>query len=436
MAVNGADMMEYAKKFIGTPYVWGGNSLSSGVDCSGLVQQVYKHFGISVERTTYSQIGQGKSVKMNQLQAGDMVFFDTDPSTSGPDHVGLYLGNGKMLHAPRPGKSVEIADMTSGYYQNIFMGGRRVSGIQGGGDASGTWDPSDGTAEARLSPEELASSYGWSYAYLNSIPELKTLFGQYVNETWSKDKFMAKVRDTEWWKTNSATMRQAANEKFTDPATYKAKLEAARVQVTQLAAKLGAAIPTSKIGKLAEQVLTLGLDESMLKNVLGGYIDFQNNGSTLTGMAGQYEAMIKQFAYAQGVSIDKQTIKNQAQLIGKGLATEEDFKNQIVNQAASMYPGYTAQLQAGQTMMDIASPYIQTMADDLEIPFTNISLADPLIKKALNGVDTSGKPVGMDQLTFQSTIRSDPRWGKTKKAQDSMMQTGLKVLQDMGLTGG
>jgi hypothetical protein len=425
--------MAYAQQFKGTPYAWGGNSLTSGVDCSGLVQQVYKHFGIDVSRTTYSQIGEGKAVKMNELQAGDMVFFDTNPNTAGPDHVGLYLGNGKMLHAPRPGKSVEITDMTNGYYQNIFMGGRRVQGIAGGGKAD--WSSADNTTTS-LSPEELASSYGWAYGFLNSNPELKGLFDDAVGDSWSPDKFQAKLRNTEWWKKNSSTMRKAAMEKQTDPATYNAKLAASRVQIQQLAAQMGAAIPPSKLNKIVEQTIMLGLDEAGLRNVLGSYITFQNNGSTLNGMAGQYEHMINQFAYTQGVKLDKQTVKNQAQLIGKGLATEEDFKNQIVNQAISLYPGYAAQLQAGQTMMDIASPYIQTMADDLDLPVTSINLTDPMIKRALNGTNAQGKPVGMDQVTFQSQLRNDPRWGQTKKAQDGTMKVGLKVLQDMGLTGG
>jgi len=62
MAVNGQEIVDYLKQFIGTPYQWGGNSLTSGVDCSGMVQQAYQHFGLSVARTTYDQIGQGKAV--------------------------------------------------------------------------------------------------------------------------------------------------------------------------------------------------------------------------------------------------------------------------------------------------------------------------------------------------------------------------------------
>lgn len=433
MAVNGADIAKWAQQWVGTPYVWGGNSLSNGVDCSGLAQQVYKHFGINISRTTYSQIGEGKSIGMNDLQAGDLVFFDTNAAVKGPDHVGIYLGGGKMIEAPKPGKSVQVTDITSGYYYNAFMGGRRVGGVQGGGSAS-TSDQATMTTK-NLSPEELASEYGWAYSFLKGNKELSGLFDEAVKDSWSSDKFQAKLRDTEWWKKNSDTMRKASAEKSTDPATYNAKVNAAKVQVQQMAAEMGAAIPDSKLNKIAEQVITAGLDESSLKNILGQYIGFQDNGSTLNGMAGQYEAMIKNFAYTQGVTLDKQTVKNQAALIGRGMASEQDFKNQITNQAISTYPGYKTQLEGGQTMMDIASPYIQQMADDLEIPYTQIGLQDPLIKSALNGVNQQGKPVGMDTVTFQSQLRNDPRWAKTQKAQDSTMTTGLKVLKDMGMIG-
>lgn len=433
MAVSGADIMAYAKQFIGVPYVWGGNSLKSGVDCSGLVQQVYKNFGINVSRTTYTQIGEGKAVGMNGLMPGDMVFFDTNKDKPGVDHVGLYLGDGKMLHAPRPGKSVEISDITNGYYQAAFMGGRRVGGITGGGP-SGDWDPSDTESPAaKLSPEELASQYGWAYSFLQATPELKKVFGEAVENTWTDDMFKAKLRGTKWWQENSETMRDAKVMKSTDPATYAASVNAARIQVQQLAAEIGASIPPSKLGKIAEDVIALGLDEGGLRNVLGQYVTFTEKG-TLSGAAGMYEHSIKAYAYQQGVVMDNQSVKNQAQLIARGLATEQDFQNQIQGQAASLFPGYADQLKAGQTMMEIAQPYIQQMSSDLEIPNTQINLTDPLIKQALNGVDKDGKPTGVDVTTFQSIIRNDARWAKTQNAQEGAMKTGLKVLQDMGLT--
>ncbi|HEY6019383.1 MAG TPA: C40 family peptidase [Candidatus Paceibacterota bacterium] len=431
MAVNGQQIADYAKQYIGTPYVWGGNSLQSGVDCSGLVQQVYKKFGLSVPRVTYDQIGTGKAVKMDGLQVGDMIFFDFG-GKSGPDHVGIYLGDGKFIHAPRPGKGVEISDLKSGYYQDTFVGGRRVSGIQGGGP-SGEWDPSGGTAEAKLSPEELAAEYGFAYSFLQSVPELKTKFGAMVNETWTKEKFFAEIRTTKWWQENSETQRQVQVMKNTDPATYEANLGATKLQVQQLAAEMGAVIPPAKLGKIASQVLETGLQEDGLRNVLGQYVTFTKG--TLRGEAGAYANAMKKYAYEQGVTLDDQTVKNQAALVGRKLATDEDFKNQIVQQAVSAYPSYKDQLEAGQTMMDIANPYIQIMAQELSIIPDKITLNDPLIRGALNGVNADGKPMGMDQTTFLNRLRNDPRWGQTQDAQDKVMDVGYNVLKSMGLRG-
>lgn len=434
MAVSGYDLVAFAKQYIGTPYVWGGNSLSKGVDCSGLVQQVYKNFGVQVSRSTFTQIGEGKAVGMKDLQAGDMVFFDTDPNTGGPDHVGIYMGDGKMIHAPRPGKSVEITDMTSGYYQGIFMGGRRVSGIQGGGPASET---ENSPVAAKLSSDELAAEYGWSYSFLKSVPEVNKLFKESVSDGWTKDKFQARLRDTEWWKKNSETARAVQVQKKSDPATYAAGLNATRIQIMQMAAEMGASIPPSKLGKIAEQAMATGasLDEGLMKNILGGYVTWtaKNN---LKGAAGMFENSMKKFAADQGVTLDRQTMLNQAQLVAKGLATEQDFKNQVVGQAASLYPAYTEQLMAGQTMKEIASPYMDIMSQDLELNPSAVTLADPLVRSALNGVNKQGKPVGMDLTSFQSLVRNDPRWTSTKSAQDNVMGTGIQVLRNMGLIGG
>jgi len=429
MAINGQEIADYVTQFIGTPYQWGGNDLKKGVDCSGLITQTFQHFGISLPRVTYDMIGAGKAIKMNQLQVGDLIFFDT-ASKSGPDHVGIYLGNGKFIHAPRPGKSVEIADLKSGYYQDTFMGARRVSGVEGGGP-SGDWNPGSDSAEAKLSPEDLAAEYGFAYSYLNHNPELKKIFADSVSETWSKEKFMAEVRNTKWWQENSESMRQAQMQKYTDPATYEANLGAARIQVQQLAAEMGAIIPPAKLGKIASQALATNLDEDGLRNVLGQYVTFVKG--TLKGEAGAYENSMKKYAYDQGVTLDDQTIKNQAALVGRKLATDADFKNQVVQQAVSAYPGYKQQLEAGQTMMDIANPYIQIMAQELDLTPDSITLQDPLIKQALNGVNQDGKPTGLDQTSFLARIRNDPRWSGTQGAQDKVMNVGLNVLKSMGL---
>jgi hypothetical protein len=428
---NGSDIVNYMKQFIGTPYVWGGNSLTSGVDCSGLMVQGFKHFGINLNRTTYDQIGQGQAVSSKGLRPGDLVFFDTDPNTSGPDHVGVYMGNGKMLHAPRPGKNVEITDMTKGYYMDRFMGGRRMDGVKNSGASSNDFAAPE---EVKMTPEELAASYGWAYGFLNGNKDLKKKFDQAVKETWSPDKFQAEIRDTDWWKKTSETARQAELQKSTDPATYQASVGATTIMVRQLASKMGAAIPESKMKGIVESALRTGLDqdEDGLRNVLGQYVQFTKDG-TLKGEAGMHEYTMKQYASKMGVKMNDQAIKNQAQLVVRKMATTQDYESQVRKQAISAFPGYADQIEAGATMEDIASPYEQMMTKELELPGVPDMLSDPTIRSALNGLNTDGKPTGMSLTDFQSSVRSDPRWAKTTGARNATVDIGVNVLRDMGL---
>lgn len=88
---SGAALLAYAQQFLGNKYVWGGNSLTDGVDCSGFVQQVYKNFGITTDRTSYDIANDGREVSYNDAQVGDVFVYD--------GHVGIYAGNGQMINA-------------------------------------------------------------------------------------------------------------------------------------------------------------------------------------------------------------------------------------------------------------------------------------------------------------------------------------------------
>lgn len=103
---SASTLINYAKNFIGVPYVWGGSS-PSGFDCSGLTSYVYRNaVGINLPRTASSQQNVGKRVALSDLQAGDLIFFG-----SPAHHVGIYIGNGQYLHAPKPGDRVKIANV-------------------------------------------------------------------------------------------------------------------------------------------------------------------------------------------------------------------------------------------------------------------------------------------------------------------------------------
>jgi hypothetical protein len=105
-------VVSQAQKYIGVPYVWGGTDGSKGLDCSGLTQLVYKNLGIDLPRTASQQATAGRPVaSLAQARPGDLVFFDYSASRAGVDHVGVYIGGGKMIAAPQEGESVKIQDV-------------------------------------------------------------------------------------------------------------------------------------------------------------------------------------------------------------------------------------------------------------------------------------------------------------------------------------
>lgn len=121
----GAQIVSTAKQYLGIPYKYGGSSPSTGFDCSGFVYYVLKSLGYSPYRTASSQYNMGTYVAKSDLQPGDLVFFQ-GTYKSGISHVGIYVGNGKFIHAPSTGKVVSYADLNSTYYTNHYYGARRI----------------------------------------------------------------------------------------------------------------------------------------------------------------------------------------------------------------------------------------------------------------------------------------------------------------------
>jgi hypothetical protein len=101
-----------AQKYIGVPYLWGGTDPAKGLDCSGFTKLVYDNLGIDLPRTSSQQATSGRAVaSLAEARPGDLVFFDHSSSRAGIDHVGIYIGNGKMVAAPQAGESVKVQDV-------------------------------------------------------------------------------------------------------------------------------------------------------------------------------------------------------------------------------------------------------------------------------------------------------------------------------------
>jgi Cell wall-associated hydrolases (invasion-associated proteins) len=118
-------IVEYAKKYLGVKYKYGSSS-PKGFDCSGFVLYVYKHFGITLERTSADQGNHGTKIDKEDLKPGDLVFFDTNGGHNAIEHVGMYIGDGKFIHASSgSSRCVTISSLNEGFYDNAYMRSRR-----------------------------------------------------------------------------------------------------------------------------------------------------------------------------------------------------------------------------------------------------------------------------------------------------------------------
>ena len=119
----GAIAARTAERFVGIPYRWGGDNVVEGMDCSGFVRAVYNLCGLSIPRTARDQFKAGDDVSKDDLRDGDLVFFG--PSADKISHVGIYVGEGKFVHAPRRGEEIRVTAVTESYYEKHFVGARR-----------------------------------------------------------------------------------------------------------------------------------------------------------------------------------------------------------------------------------------------------------------------------------------------------------------------
>jgi cell wall-associated NlpC family hydrolase len=118
--VKGGSAVQQALSQLGVSYKWGGTNWGKALDCSGLVQGAFAKVGVKIPRVTYDQWKSGKAVGRDQLQPGDAVFFH--PGNRGPEHVGMYIGNGQFVEAPYTGAQVRVSNLAN---RSDYMGARR-----------------------------------------------------------------------------------------------------------------------------------------------------------------------------------------------------------------------------------------------------------------------------------------------------------------------
>jgi hypothetical protein len=321
-------------------------------------------------------------------------------------------------------------------------------------DAGETLLTAPGTAAAApLTAAQYEQALGSLSGIFQAVPELQGLLNNAIKQQQPVADFTNAVQNSAWYKDHSDTFRQQFALQYSNPAEYQRQLDAESNRIQVMIGQTGLVIGPEWAPRLAAQSLQNGWTDSQLKSQLASLYITSNSQAYPMGQAATQTQQIKQMSQDYGVPVTDQQIAAWNQGLIGGTLTADTVKQQFINSASSLYPGMKDQLAAGQTVKDVASPYLASMAQTLEIDPNTLTVQDPTIQKALqsyqNPVTGSGSASstggsagassgataapGITPLwKFQADLRQDPRWEQTTNAK----QDAYSILHTLGQSMG
>lgn len=325
-------------------------------------------------------------------------------------------------------------------YLGEFDGKYQVKSVGDYGQGSafkstGSPDGSGPAGQDTLSKAELAAQAGWSMAFLKTQPELWDLFQKAVNKGWSPDRFVAALRDTDWFQQHSDTVRQAQVLKKTDPATWNQRVDDMKSMIADQAAQMGAVLGDKQLTHVATQSLLFGWTpgSSQMQDTLSEYVK-RVRGSYI-GAAGVTEDALHSYAHDMGIRMGQDWVRKAVQNVSSGAWDQQMAQDHIRRMAMSAFPSFREELQSSpnMTLADIASPYLQSYASILEKNPAEVNLFNPTIRKALTMRDDKGQAKPQSLWDFETSLRKTDEWASTKNGTDAILGAGRQVLADFGL---
>lgn len=385
---------------------------------------MYRKHGIRLPRTSRQQFAATKRISSKNARPGDLVFMG-----SPVHHVGIYLGNGKMLAAPHTGAKVRIQSVYSDHTRYGRVGGVSPSSGSFGGGASG------------IDMKTLAEQYGYSSAFFRSSPELNSLIKKAVAGGWTADKFQARLRGTKWYRTHADGQRKWLALKTGDPATAAYRLKRSRYDLQREAARIGATLTAGDLKRMSEQANAFEWSDEQMQYAVASQIVYSKSGN-YKGLAAKNVDTYKQVNGDYGVPYTDRGSYFAMKHILTGVSTMDTYIERARNAAKRLYPGLAKQIDAGQTTRELAAPYIDSYAKLLEVDANAVNFSqEKAIKSALQykpirmpTKESQDKNIGpMPLWQFEDTVRADPRWMKTDNAMDNTMQAATSLLSSFGL---
>lgn len=268
---------------------------------------------------------------------------------------------------------------------------------------------------------DALKEYGYVGTLANSVPELKKLITQGADEGWDSNEFGRALQDSAWWKNQSNAVKKFTTLRATEPGEFYAQQKSTTSKIQAIAAEMGVSLVSrgdATLRQLVYGAMQGGWDEGELRRQIGAHWQFVR-GQQALGNAGQASQKIRQLYDQYGVKASSDVIARATKSILMGKATLETVQAQVFQTARSTYQGLIPQLDSGQTVKDLADPYIQQMGQLLELSPDQVSLFDAKIQRALQNKGPDGKPAVQPLWQFQQDMRKDNRWDKTKNAAEA-----------------
>lgn len=270
----------------------------------------------------------------------------------------------------------------------------------------------------KIDRDQIEEEYGLSYALFKAFPELNKLLKDAVAEGYSPAKFQVELRQTDWFKKHSDVWRENTALKFSDPTTYKERLANSLTSVQNLMGAYGVRLSKPAAKRIAERALLFGMSDDQIRDVLAQHVKPSAAGH-YGGQLSTIEEQLRNTALKNGVRIGKGQLKGWMQAIVRGDASYEQYNTHLRDLAAQTFQLYGDQIKGGMDLNDVASPYMQTMAEMLEVNPGSLDLFDPTIRRALMGTrDDKGNHNPLSIADFENELRKDSRWQYTTSAKD------------------
>lgn len=294
--------------------------------------------------------------------------------------------------------------------------------------------PPKGTRQDTIDTETLRALFGYTEQQINMDPDIRALFDEAVREQWSgevgKAIFQSRLKQTNWWKNNSESMRDYLMAKVNQDADWQELVKDSQEAVRQEAMAMGVELTPEETASLTEQSMMYGWYKPEKKFELRRAMGERKQ--TGGGDIGQVASQLKNLSYQMGVGFNDDWYRSAGVSVASQLSDVDFWANQIRERAAAQFPMFKDQIMAGQSVRNLASPYITMMAEEWEVPETGINVTDPAIMRAIGG---AGGNEMMNLSDYQRFLRRDPRWMNTDRAQNEITGMASAVMQMFGLRG-